>query len=124
MSGLMLQLSVGLFTMGCNEFEIVWGMTVTVYEIEGDFWYDKSLPMTILRPFGYSSTRTVLQICCFWIWMAFGLFLHYIKWRNTKIATLREENEQEVITAEPPQSGSDSGGEDQESDLVNVVVDV
>jgi high-affinity iron transporter len=119
MSGLMLQLSVGLFTLGCNEFEIVWGMTPTVYEIQGDFWYDKSLPMTILRPFGYSSTRTVLQICCFWIWMAFGLFLHYVKWRNTKIATLQED-----ITAEALQSGSDSAEEDQESDLVKVVLDV
>lgn len=37
MSGLMLQLSVGLFTHGCNEFEKVWGMTMIVYEISGEF---------------------------------------------------------------------------------------
>lgn len=94
MSGLMLQLSTGLFTMGCHEFEVVWGSTAVVYKIEGEFWNDKSLPMTILRPFGYSSTRTVLQICCFWIWLAFGLFLHYLKYRNTKIARAREEEEE------------------------------
>jgi high-affinity iron transporter len=85
MSGLMLQLSVGLFTMGCNEFELVWGQTKMVWEIQDQFWHDKRLPMTILRPFGYSSSRTVLQICCFWLWLGLGLLLHFIKWRNTKI---------------------------------------
>mmetsp|Transcript_4305 Transcript_4305/g.7180 ORF Transcript_4305/g.7180 Transcript_4305/m.7180 type:complete len:346 (+) Transcript_4305:157-1194(+) len=128
MSGIMLQLSVGLFTMGCNEFEHVWGSTAIVYEIEGQFWDDKSLPMTILRPFGYSSTRTVLQICCFWLWMAFGLFLHYIKWRNTKMAKMKEASEEEVITEEDPPSTGSVGAQDcelpSESDEAGREVDV
>ena len=103
MSGLMLQLSVGLFTHGCNEFEQAWGMTMIVYEIENPFWYDKALPMTILRPFGYSSTRTLLQLCCFWIWLLFGLLLHYIKWRNTKIALAREEEQDASVSQESTQ---------------------
>lgn len=105
MSGLMLQLSVGLFTHGCNEFEKVWGMTPIVYEIPGQFWNDHAFPMTILRPFGYSNTRTVLQICCFWIWLAFGLFLHYVKWRNTKIALAQQiDREQSDIAPAGPDS--------------------
>ena len=56
--------------------------------------------MTILRPFGYSSTRTLLQICCFWIWLALGLFLHFVKWRNTKVARAREADEEhETVVA-------------------------
>ena len=107
MSGLMLQLSVGLFTHGCNEFEKVWGMTKIVYEIPGQFWYDKAFPMTILRPLGYSSTRTLLQICCFWIWLAFGLLLHYMKWRNTKIALAQQIDQEQKRDVTTPRSDAD-----------------
>ena len=79
--GLFLLLSTGLFTGGCTNFEKVYGKTKTVYELHGDFWSIDRLPMTIFKPFGYSDTRTVLQVCCFWIWMAFSLALHYFKYK-------------------------------------------
>ena len=86
MGGLMLMLSVGLFVGGCHEFEEVWGMTPNVWKITNPNLSHKKLPMAILKPFGYSSSRSVLQICCFWLWLSLGLVLHYFKWSNTKKA--------------------------------------
>jgi len=79
---LFLILSTGLFTGGCHNFEGVFGKTSTVYEIDGKFWSIDRLPMTIFKPFGYSNKRTVLQICCFWIWLVFSLILHYFKYKK------------------------------------------
>jgi len=81
---LFLLLSTGLFTGGCHNFEKVYGETPTVYAIEGNFWSIDRLPMTIFKPFGYSDTRTVLQMVCFWVWMIFGLMLHYLKYKKCK----------------------------------------
>eukprot|EP00536_Pseudo-nitzschia_multiseries_P011004 jgi/Psemu1/289433/fgenesh1_pg.355_\ len=53
-----------------------------VVGVLGDFWSIDRLPMTVFKPFGYNDTRTVLQMCCFWIWMAFSLFIHYLKYRT------------------------------------------
>jgi hypothetical protein len=55
-----------------------------VYVIDNPNASSNTLPMAILKPFGYSSSRTVLQICCFWIWLALGCLLHFRKWRITK----------------------------------------
>ena len=79
---LFLTLSTGLFTGGCHNLEKVYGYTPTVYVIEGDFWSIERLPMTIFKPFGYSDTRTVLQIACYWSWMLFSLILHYFKYKK------------------------------------------
>jgi high-affinity iron transporter len=84
MSGLTLFLAVGLFVGGCHEFEEVAGETPKVWVIEDPFWSHKALPMVILKPFGYSSSRTVLQITTFWLFLAFGLLLHYLKYRATQ----------------------------------------
>ncbi len=84
MTTLTLFLAVGLFTGGAHEFEEVLGETRDVWEAENPFWSSKSLPMVILKPFGYSSSRTVLQIVCFWVWTALGVTLHYLKYHNTK----------------------------------------
>ena len=100
MSGLTLFLSTGLFVGGCHEFEEVWGETRDVWVIENPAWSSSKLPMVLLKPFGYSSSRTVLQICCFWLWLAFGLLCHGIKAHKTKgvrerqaaEAALNEEN--------------------------------
>jgi len=73
--GLFILLSTGLFTGGCHNFEKVLGETPTIYTIEGDFWSIDRLPMTIFKPFGYSDTRTVLQMCCFWVWIWSFVFL-------------------------------------------------
>lgn len=86
-------LSVGLFVGGCHEFELVWGETKKVWTIEGDFWNHKKLPMTILKPFGYSSSRTILQMACFWSWLALLLGAHYLKYtQSQKIFAEREAN--------------------------------
>ena len=80
---LLVFLATGLFVGGCHEFEEVWGMTRNVWTIEGDFWNHKELPMAILKPFGYSSSRSVLQITTFWGWLALNAALHYWKYRQT-----------------------------------------
>lgn len=80
-------LSVGLFVGGCHEFEEVWGETRKVWKIENEFWYHKSFPMVVLKPFGYSASRTVLQICCFWLWLGLSGALHtwfYLRSKNIK----------------------------------------
>ena len=77
-------LSCGLFSGGCHKFEMVYGYTPTVYQIQGEFWSIERLPMTIFKPFGYSDTRTVLQMVCFWAWMLFSLVLHYMKYRRCR----------------------------------------
>ena len=93
MAGLMLFLSVGLFVGGLHEFEEVAGETRDVYVIENPNLSSKKLPMAIFVPFGYSSSRTVLQICSFWLWLAFGCLLHFIKWRKTIAARANAEFE-------------------------------
>jgi len=78
---LLLILSTGLFSGGCHKFEIVYGYTPIVWELEDDFWSVDRLPMTIFKPFGYSDKRTVLQIVTFWGYLFFGLFLHWRKYK-------------------------------------------
>jgi high-affinity iron transporter len=84
MAGLTLFLSVGLFVGGCHEFEEALGETRNVWTAENQFWSSKQLPMVILKPFGYSSSRSVLQITSFWLWLAFGVLCHTIKFHKTK----------------------------------------
>ncbi len=87
------QLSVGLFTGGCHEFEEVWGETPKVWKIQGDFWNHKRLPMALLKPFGYSASRTVLQIACFWSWTALALGVHYWKYTQSQKIFAERANE-------------------------------
>lgn len=83
-STLFLFFSTGLFTGGCHNLEFVFGETPIVWTLNGSFWSVNRLPMTVFKPFGYSDSRTVLQICCFWIWLALGCLLHYCKLRASK----------------------------------------
>jgi len=92
MSGLMFFLSVGLMTGGLHEFEEVAGETAKVYVIKEPFFSSKKLPFAMLKPFGYSSSRTVLQICTFWLYLAFGLTLHGLKWHKTKVARANQQD--------------------------------
>ena len=80
---LLVFLATGLFVGGCHEFEEVWGETRKVWTIENDGWSHKELPMAIFKPFGYSSSRTVLQITCFWGWLAVSAALHGYKYQQT-----------------------------------------
>jgi len=126
MSGIMFFLSVGLFVGGLHEFEEVGGETPDVYVISDPGLSSKELPMAMLKPFGYSSSRTVLQICSFWLWLAFGLLLHFLKWRNTKIARANADNtfqageavdEEKAVnlTKEDTSSDEDAGKDPEES---------
>lgn len=90
MSILTAQLATGLFVGGCHEFEEVWGETPKVWKIQNAFWSHKKLPMVILKPFGYSSSRTVLQIACFWSWTALTVGLHLWKIQKTKAIRAEE----------------------------------
>ncbi len=77
-------LSVGLFVGGCHEFEEVWGETDKVWKIKNSFWSHKKFPMVMLKPFGYSSSRTILQTCCFWSWLGLLLVSHYYKYKKSR----------------------------------------
>jgi high-affinity iron transporter len=78
---LLVSISAGLFSSGCHKLEIEIGETMQVWEINGKFWSAERLPMTILKPFGYSDTRTVLQIASYWSWLALCAALFYRKVR-------------------------------------------
>eukprot|EP00586_Coscinodiscus_wailesii_P019768 CAMPEP_0172515626 /NCGR_PEP_ID=MMETSP1066-20121228/269444_1 /TAXON_ID=671091 /ORGANISM="Coscinodiscus wailesii, Strain CCMP2513" /LENGTH=313 /DNA_ID=CAMNT_0013296743 /DNA_START=72 /DNA_END=1013 /DNA_ORIENTATION=+ len=80
MSAITAALSTGLFVGGCHLLEKVLGETKTVWKIQNDFWSHEKFPMTILKPLGYSSSRTVLQMVSFWAWIALTLGLHYRKY--------------------------------------------
>lgn len=84
MSGLTLFLAVGLFVGGLHEFEEVWGETKKVWTIDNPNMSHKEFPMVIFKPFGYSSSRTVLQITSFWCFLSIGLGYHFLKYRATK----------------------------------------
>jgi high-affinity iron transporter len=87
MSELTLFLAVGLFVGGCHEFEEVYGETKKVWTIDNPNMSHKQFPMVIFKPFGYSTSQTVLQITTFWCFLALGLgFQHYLKYSANKIA--------------------------------------
>ena len=82
--GLLLLLATGLFSGGCHKFEIVYPESIAteeVWSLENDFWSVEKLPMTVFKPFGYSDTRTVLQMATFWGYLFCGLALHYRKYK-------------------------------------------
>lgn len=92
-------LSVGLFMGGCHEFEEVWGMTPYIWKIDGSFWSHKNFPMVMLKPFGYTHKRTVLQFVTFWFWILLAFGYHYYKYQQSeKIrAERKSESNQEKI---------------------------
>jgi high-affinity iron transporter len=107
MSGLTLFLAVGLAVGGLHEFEEVWGMTKNVYTIENENMSHKKFPMVVFKVFGYSASRSVLQITTFWLTLALGLTLHYLKWTATKkaMANYVPEADEEPTTAKDVEGG-------------------
>ena len=81
-AALLLVLSAGLFTGGAHNLEVELKTSRTVWTLEGDFWSIDRLPMTVLKPFGYNDSRTVLEICVYWSWLALGVVLHVLKYRR------------------------------------------
>lgn len=73
--------SAGLFVGGVHGIESELGSTTQVWKIQGEFWNAEQLPMTLLTPFGYDDSRTVLEICCYWGWMSLAAALHYRKYK-------------------------------------------
>lgn len=92
LSSMTLMLAVGLFVGGCHDIEEVFGETRKIWVIENEFWSHKRLPMTLLKPFGYSASRTVLQMCCFWFSLLMGMYLHTLKIRQTRQRESDDEN--------------------------------
>jgi high-affinity iron transporter len=78
---LIVTLSAGLIEGGFKDLEKELGSTKTVWEIDGGFWDAHRLPMTLLKPFGWDDSRTVLQISSYWGTMLVGALLHYRKYR-------------------------------------------
>jgi len=103
MSFLLAQLSTGLFVGGCHEFEEVWGETTKVWKIEGAFWDHHDVPMALIKPFGYSSSRTELQIGCFWSWTVLAAGLHY--WKYKQAQKLKEMKQNETDSDNDVESG-------------------
>jgi high-affinity iron transporter len=118
---LLLFLSTGLFSGGCHNIEKATISTAQVWSIKGDFWSVNRLPMTIVKPFGYSDTRTILQIVCFWTWLGFGVVLHGFKYRQSQMAGVKEEEDQ---TAELGHLSSRDSSPDQEVDIEKHLVEV
>jgi len=88
-------LATGLFTGGCHEFEEVWGETEDVYELKPkDFWSHKKLPFTLLKPFGYSQSPSVLQMCCFWIFGGLLTVVHVVVYFLKKKREDKQEEQQ------------------------------
>uniref|UniRef100_A0A6U3AQK7 Iron permease FTR1 n=1 Tax=Entomoneis paludosa TaxID=265537 RepID=A0A6U3AQK7_9STRA len=79
---LLVFLSAGLLTGGVHNLEVELGSTKTIWELEGSFWDVNRLPMTVLKPFGYNDSRTVLEICTYWSWLCLSAFLHYRKYKR------------------------------------------
>lgn len=90
LSNVMGWLAVGLFVGGMHYFELVLGKTPTVWYIDGEFWAHNRFPMVMLKVFGYTHKRTVLQMVCFWFWICLSFGYHYYKFdQSEKILTKR-----------------------------------
>lgn len=81
---LLVVLSAGLYTGGSHKLETVLGSTEEVWEISDDFWSVDRLPMTIIKPFGYNDSRTILEIVSFWCWLLLSAVLHYCKYKMAR----------------------------------------
>merc|ERR1712137_873197 len=87
-------LACGLFTGGMHEFEEVLGETPDVFHLPGckssksdscTFWHHKKFPLGLVKPFGYSSSPTVLQIFSFWSFVVFSILVHSVKYQMAKL---------------------------------------
>jgi high-affinity iron transporter len=112
MAGLMLMLSVGLLVGAASEFQSLAadsgdddsgssedaGNGPYVYQVRNEFWADDRFPLVLLKPFGYSDKRTVVQMCCFWVFLAFGLSCHYVMYyRSKQVRALRQQESGKVL---------------------------
>jgi hypothetical protein len=59
-------------------------MTPYIWKIDGNFWSHKRFPMVMIKVFGYTHKRTVLQFVTFWIWVVVSFAYHYFKWTQSE----------------------------------------
>ena len=93
---LLLFLSAGLFSGGCHKLEKELGTTKQVWQVHSDFWSIDRLPMTLLKPFGWNDSRTVLEIVCYWSWLVLGALLHFRKYRLSPKVSATEESDGDI----------------------------
>jgi len=74
-------LSAGLWTNGCHKIEKEVSPTPTVWSLEDEFWSVNRLPMTVLKPFGYNDSRTILEMSMYWGSLLLAALLHLRKYR-------------------------------------------
>jgi high-affinity iron transporter len=96
-------LATGLFTGGCHEFEEVWGETEDVYELPKDAFSHKKFPFVLLKPFGYSQSPSVLQMCCFWLFGGSLAIIHVVLMMRQRERTSREHKEADKADAKEEQ---------------------
>jgi len=87
-------LSMGLFTGGCHEIEEVVGETPYAWKIKGDFWDKKKLPMALFKPFGYTSSPTILWLVCLPVWAIILVALHVFKYQKVKYQKVKKNSEE------------------------------
>jgi hypothetical protein len=114
MSVLLVFLSSGLMMGAMAELEDVAGSTRIVWEVQNQFWSSKQLPMILLKPFGYSSARSVLEICTYWCWLVVAALLHYFKyWRAMRVKKqMVAETDEENSVHDKGKAQLDDGEED------------
>jgi high-affinity iron transporter len=118
-STLLLFLSTGLFSGGCGNIENATKATKQVWSTDADFWSTDRLPMTILKPFGYTDTRSVLQIICFWTWLLLGIVLHCYKYKQSQ--RLLQEQALEQGEGSAQHCLTDSVGGDDDNDVHSAI---
>jgi high-affinity iron transporter len=95
---LLVFLAAGLFTGGCHKIELEVGSTQQVWELSDEFWSVHRLPMTILKPFGYNDSRTVLEIACYWSCLLLALVLHVRKYRKAALVSALSDTDHKETT--------------------------
>lgn len=81
-------LSLGLFVSGCHYMELVLGKTPILWQTDIPFWSTKNFPMVMIKVFGYTNKRTVLEFCTFWAWFLLAIGYHYRKYSQSEKARL------------------------------------
>lgn len=77
----------------------------------------KRLPMALVKPFGYSSSRTQLQIACFWLWLVLSACLHLWKFISTRKIRQAEELVEEELNTGKALGDGEEATERRETDI-------
>lgn len=128
MAGLTLMLSVGLFVGSVSEFqeqarggEEGNGSEESggpyLYKVKNEFWADDRFPMVLIQPFGYSDKRTVAQMCCFWLYLVFGMSLHWVMYSRSKQVRTQRQALAELGSGHPSKQMDEEAQEDHERDV-------